>query len=60
MKNFEKNPGLVALYRNVHQIAIISQEKSFTSVKDFVINPILAVSRSEFKIDPQFPQYKPT
>ena len=60
MKNFEKNPGLVALYRNVHQIAIISQEKSFTSVKDFVIDPMLAVSRPEFKIDPQFPQYKPT
>jgi len=59
MKNFEKNPGLVALYRKVHQIAIMSQEKSFTSVKEFVIDPMFTIGRPQFKIDPQFPQHKP-
>jgi len=60
MKNFEKNPGLVALYRSVYHNAIVSQEQSFTSVKKFVIDPMFTIDRPQFKIDPQFPQHKPT
>ena len=50
---------MIALYKNI-QYSPITQEKTFTVIRKFTIDPMFEINKPEFKIDPQFPQYKPT
>ena len=59
MRNFKNDQGIIALYKNV-QYSPITQEKTFTSAKGFIIDSMFTISKSQFKIDPQFPRYKST
>jgi hypothetical protein len=36
----------------------LSDTKSYTTSKEFSIHPIHLIVKGEFKLDPQFPQYK--
>ena len=59
MGNFKNDHGIIALYKNI-QYSPITQEKTFTVIRKFTIDPMFEINKPEFKIDPQFPQYKPT
>ena len=50
------NPGFEILWELRH--GDYTDTKTSTTAKDFVIHPIHLIEKGEFKLDPQFPQYK--